>query len=202
MLFSPYGLYVSCSEDIAFLLPFALHKSNKLKYPLFHTDQACAVFPLLLPVNSTFWQEALNKSLCMCFYWILLNASRISEWIYLEHFPDLIVKYLLQSERKTIFQQSNQITRFVSRKEDWRIQAQQWCISKSKKSDKGSRMSKEVMEKIKWGKKFFAMSVTELWNGKPGEAMESPALEIFKTCLDAFLCDLLQWTCFSNGEIK
>lgn len=31
------------------------------------------------------------------------------------------------------------------------------------------------------------------------EIMESLSLEIFKTRLDAFLCNLLQGTCFSNG---
>lgn len=36
-------------------------------------------------------------------------------------------------------------------------------------------------------KKFFIMRVIEL----PGEAVESHSLEIFKTCLDIFLCNLL-----------
>ncbi|KFV81324.1 hypothetical protein N308_13638, partial [Struthio camelus australis] len=36
-------------------------------------------------------------------------------------------------------------------------------------------------------KKFFAVRVTERWNGLPREAVESPSLEIFKTRLDAIL---------------
>ena len=33
--------------------------------------------------------------------------------------------------------------------------------------------------------------VTEHWNRLPREAVESPSMEIFKTCLNAYLCDLL-----------
>jgi len=37
-------------------------------------------------------------------------------------------------------------------------------------------------------------------NGKyPREAVESPSLEIFKTRLDAFLCNLLWGACFGRG---
>lgn len=39
----------------------------------------------------------------------------------------------------------------------------------------------------------------EHWNRLPGEAMESPSVEIFETYLGAYLCDLLQGTCFSRG---
>ena len=39
-------------------------------------------------------------------------------------------------------------------------------------------------------KNIFIMRVTEHWDRVPIEAMESP-LEILKTHLDAFLCDLL-----------
>ncbi|GAB0208252.1 hypothetical protein GRJ2_003290900 [Grus japonensis] len=38
---------------------------------------------------------------------------------------------------------------------------------------------------------FFTLRVTEHWNRLPREAVESPSLEIFKTCLDAILCNLL-----------
>lgn len=39
-------------------------------------------------------------------------------------------------------------------------------------------------------KNFLALGVAEHWNKLPGEVVESP-LEIFKTYLDAFLCNLL-----------
>jgi len=39
-------------------------------------------------------------------------------------------------------------------------------------------------------KNFFAVRVIEHWNGLSREVVESP-LEISKTHLDAFLCDLL-----------
>ncbi|PKU47049.1 hypothetical protein llap_2655 [Limosa lapponica baueri] len=40
-------------------------------------------------------------------------------------------------------------------------------------------------------KNFFTVRVTEHWNRLPREVMESPSLEIFKTCLDAFLSNVL-----------
>jgi len=40
-------------------------------------------------------------------------------------------------------------------------------------------------------KKFYTVRVTEHWNRLPREAAESPSMEIFKTQLDAYLCDLL-----------
>jgi len=40
-------------------------------------------------------------------------------------------------------------------------------------------------------KNFFPLRVTEHWNRLPREAVESPSLEIFKTCLDAVLRSLL-----------
>ncbi|GAB0210093.1 mitochondrial enolase superfamily member 1 [Grus japonensis] len=40
-------------------------------------------------------------------------------------------------------------------------------------------------------KSFFTLRVTEHWNRLPREVVESPSLEIFKTHLDAILCNLL-----------
>ncbi|GAB0209944.1 hypothetical protein GRJ2_003460100 [Grus japonensis] len=40
-------------------------------------------------------------------------------------------------------------------------------------------------------KTVFTLRMTEHWNRLPREAVESPSLEIFKTCLDAILCNLL-----------
>ena len=39
--------------------------------------------------------------------------------------------------------------------------------------------------------KFFTVRMTEHWNKLSREFLESPSLEIFKTYLDAFLCNLL-----------
>jgi len=41
--------------------------------------------------------------------------------------------------------------------------------------------------------------VTEHWNRLPREVVEYPSLEIFKTCLDAYLCDLLKGASYSRG---
>ena len=40
-------------------------------------------------------------------------------------------------------------------------------------------------------KNSFTVRVTELWNRLPSEAVESPSVEILKTRMDAYLCDLL-----------
>ena len=40
-------------------------------------------------------------------------------------------------------------------------------------------------------KNFFMLRVMEHWNRLPREVVEAPSMEIFKTHLDAYLCDLL-----------
>jgi len=40
-------------------------------------------------------------------------------------------------------------------------------------------------------KNFFPLRVTEPWHRLPREVVESPSLEIIKTCLDKVLCSLL-----------
>jgi len=40
-------------------------------------------------------------------------------------------------------------------------------------------------------KNFFTLRVTEHWNRLTREAVDSPSLEILKTCLDKVLCSLL-----------
>jgi len=40
-------------------------------------------------------------------------------------------------------------------------------------------------------KNFLPLRVTEHWNRLSREVVESPSLEIFKTCLDKVLCSLL-----------
>ena len=40
-------------------------------------------------------------------------------------------------------------------------------------------------------KNFFMVRVMEHWNMLPKEVMESLFVQIFMTCLDAYLCDLL-----------
>ena len=39
-------------------------------------------------------------------------------------------------------------------------------------------------------KNLFTVRVTEHWNRLPRQVVESPSLEILKTCLDTYLCDL------------
>ena len=52
---------------------------------------------------------------------------------------------------------------------------------------------------LKMRKNFFPLRVTEPWPRLPREAVESPSLEIFKTCLDAVLCPLLWVTLLGQG---
>ena len=51
-------------------------------------------------------------------------------------------------------------------------------------------------------KNFFPLRVTEHWNRLPREAVESPALEIFQTRLDAVLCSLLWVTLLQSIQVS
>ncbi len=52
---------------------------------------------------------------------------------------------------------------------------------------------------MKMRKTFFTLSVTEHWNRLPREAVKSLSLEIFKTLLDAFLCNLSRENVLAGG---
>ena len=40
-------------------------------------------------------------------------------------------------------------------------------------------------------KNFFTVRAVEHWNSLPGEVVEFPPLETFKSCLDTYLCNLV-----------
>jgi len=40
-------------------------------------------------------------------------------------------------------------------------------------------------------KNFFTVRVTEPWSRLPREVVQFPSLEMFKTCLDTYLCSLV-----------
>ena len=44
---------------------------------------------------------------------------------------------------------------------------------------------------LKMRKNFFPLTVTKHWNRLPRGIVESPSLEMFKTCLDEVLCNVL-----------
>jgi len=55
---------------------------------------------------------------------------------------------------------------------------------------KGHKMKQRKFH-LNMRKNFVPLRMTEHWNSLPREVVESPSLEIFKTCLAEFLCSLL-----------
>lgn len=51
-------------------------------------------------------------------------------------------------------------------------------------------------------KSLFTVRVTKHSNRQPKNVVESPPLEVLKTHLDAFLCNLLYGLCFNRGLIS
>ena len=54
----------------------------------------------------------------------------------------------------------------------------------------GLKLEHEKSHTSMW-KNFFTVRVTEHWNRLPREVVESSSVEVFKTHLDTYLCDLL-----------
>ena len=53
---------------------------------------------------------------------------------------------------------------------------------------------------INMRKNLFPVRVPEQWHRLPRGVVESPSLETFKTCLDAFLCPLLWVSLLKQGR--
>lgn len=97
--------------------------------------------------------------------------------------------------------------------EDWGISYQ--CLSLSDGQEQSGRCQAlfsgaQWQDKGQWAqtehrklninmrKRFFTLKVTQHWNKLSRVTVES-FLEMFKTCLEVFLCNLLQRTCFCRG---
>jgi len=60
----------------------------------------------------------------------------------------------------------------------------------AQQQNKGQQTKLEHRKFQEKHEKKITLRVTEHWNRLPREEVESPSLEIFKTCLEAFLCNL------------
>ena len=67
-----------------------------------------------------------------------------------------------------------------------------------RKRSNGLKLEHRKFHTNMW-KNSYTVRVTEHWGRLPREVVESFSMEIFKTHLFAYLCDLLQSTCFSMG---
>jgi len=55
---------------------------------------------------------------------------------------------------------------------------------------KGHKLKRKKFH-LNMGMNFFTLRVTERWNRLPRVVVESPSLEMLKTCTDEVLCSLL-----------
>ena len=62
------------------------------------------------------------------------------------------------------------------------------CSNRTRSS--GLKLEHRKFHTNMW-KNFFMVRLTEHWNRLPREVVESPSVEILKTHLDTYMCDLL-----------
>jgi len=70
-------------------------------------------------------------------------------------------------------------------------QSRVFSVVRSDRTRGNGHKLKQRKLQMKMRKNFFPLRVTEPWPRLPRGAVESPSLEIFKTCLDKVLCSLL-----------
>ena len=63
-------------------------------------------------------------------------------------------------------------------------------VHRNRTRSNGLKLEHRKFRANMWKNNYMAR-VTEHWNKLPREVVESPSVEIFKTSLDTYLCDLL-----------